>query len=273
MVDLDDAAALAALDAGDMLGTVAALPEHVAAGYAAGLATDRSARARRCHVGRVLRDGRLRGRRRHLAADLPRPAPVPVDVNRTPVLPEYAGPHTLAIVSSFSGGTARDARRRSRRRSAAGAGSLAITSGGRAGELCAASTRSPMASVPGGLPAACRPRPSRPSRCSARSRPRGSCRRSPTTSQDAADVDAARRAGSAPTSRSPTTRRRSSPPGWATAVAVVWGAEGIGAVAAMRWKTQINENGKVPAWHAAMSELDHNEVVGWVPPYGERCTP
>jgi glucose/mannose-6-phosphate isomerase len=51
-------------------------------------------------------------------------------------------------------------------------------------------------------------------------------------------------------------------------VAVVWGADGIGAVAAMRWKTQCNENGKVPAWHAAMSELDHNEVVGWVRPYG-----
>ena len=49
---------------------------------------------------------------------------------------------------------------------------------------------------------------------------------------------------------------------------MIWGAEGVGAVAAMRWKTQLNENGKVPAWHAAMSELDHNEVVGWVRPYG-----
>ena len=49
---------------------------------------------------------------------------------------------------------------------------------------------------------------------------------------------------------------------------VVWGAEGIGALAAMRWKTQFNENGKVPAWHSSMSELDHNEVVGWVEPYG-----
>jgi glucose/mannose-6-phosphate isomerase len=51
-------------------------------------------------------------------------------------------------------------------------------------------------------------------------------------------------------------------------IAVCWGAEGIGAVAAMRWKTQLNENGKVPAWNAAMSELNHNEVVGWVRPSG-----
>jgi len=38
-VDLDDAAAIAALDTGDMLGTVAALGEHIEAGYASGLAT------------------------------------------------------------------------------------------------------------------------------------------------------------------------------------------------------------------------------------------
>ena len=46
-------------------------------------------------------------------------------------------------------------------------------------------------------------------------------------------------------------------------VPVIWGAEGIGAVAAARWKTQMNENAKVPAFAAALPELDHNEVVGW----------
>ncbi len=51
-------------------------------------------------------------------------------------------------------------------------------------------------------------------------------------------------------------------------VPVIWGAEGIGAVAAMRWKTQMNENGKIPAFWSSMSELDHNEVVGWTAPYG-----
>jgi glucose/mannose-6-phosphate isomerase len=38
----------------------------------------------------------------------------------------------------------------------------------------------------------------------------------------------------------------------------------------MRWKTQLNENGKIPAFAASMSELDHNEVVGWTQPYGGR---
>jgi len=46
-------------------------------------------------------------------------------------------------------------------------------------------------------------------------------------------------------------------------VAVVYGGSGVGAVAANRWKTQINENGKTPAYWSALPELDHNEIVGW----------
>ena len=49
---------------------------------------------------------------------------------------------------------------------------------------------------------------------------------------------------------------------------VIWGADGIGSVAAARWKTQMNENGKMPAFWSSMSELDHNEVVGWTEPFG-----
>ncbi|MGE5460723.1 MAG: SIS domain-containing protein, partial [Solirubrobacterales bacterium] len=37
----------------------------------------------------------------------------------------------------------------------------------------------------------------------------------------------------------------------------------LAAVAAARWKTQMNENGKTPAFASALPELDHNEVVGW----------
>lgn len=44
---------------------------------------------------------------------------------------------------------------------------------------------------------------------------------------------------------------------------VIYGCEGVSAVAAIRWKTQINENSKSPAYSQAFSELDHNEIVGW----------
>ncbi len=33
---------------------------------------------------------------------------------------------------------------------------------------------------------------------------------------------------------------------------------------AYRWKCQINENAKLPAFHGELPELDHNEICGWV---------
>jgi glucose/mannose-6-phosphate isomerase len=32
---------------------------------------------------------------------------------------------------------------------------------------------------------------------------------------------------------------------------------------AYRWKTQLNQNAKLPAFSSELPELDHNEVVGW----------
>jgi glucose/mannose-6-phosphate isomerase len=46
-------------------------------------------------------------------------------------------------------------------------------------------------------------------------------------------------------------------------ITVVYGATGIAATAAGRWKTQINENSKAPAYWSAFPELNHNELVGW----------
>jgi glucose/mannose-6-phosphate isomerase len=46
------------------------------------------------------------------------------------------------------------------------------------------------------------------------------------------------------------------------AVPLVYGAQSTAAVA-YRWKCQLNENAKVPAYWAALPELDHNEIVGF----------
>ncbi|MGZ5325698.1 MAG: bifunctional phosphoglucose/phosphomannose isomerase [Solirubrobacterales bacterium] len=46
------------------------------------------------------------------------------------------------------------------------------------------------------------------------------------------------------------------------ATAVIYGS-GLTAPVAYRWKTQLNENGKVPAFAAQMPEADHNEIAGW----------
>ncbi len=44
---------------------------------------------------------------------------------------------------------------------------------------------------------------------------------------------------------------------------VIYGAGGIGSVAASRWKTQCNENAKVPAFAGVVPEMGHNDISGW----------
>jgi glucose/mannose-6-phosphate isomerase len=48
----------------------------------------------------------------------------------------------------------------------------------------------------------------------------------------------------------------------AGSVPVVYGAGPADAVA-RRWKAQINENAKLPAFHSTLPEADHNEILGW----------
>ena len=45
-------------------------------------------------------------------------------------------------------------------------------------------------------------------------------------------------------------------------VPVITGAD-LTAPVARRWKTQINENAKIPAFYSELPEADHNEICGW----------
>ncbi|HYI61597.1 MAG TPA: SIS domain-containing protein [Acidimicrobiales bacterium] len=44
---------------------------------------------------------------------------------------------------------------------------------------------------------------------------------------------------------------------------IAYGAGALGEAAATRWKTQVNENAKTPAFANVLPELCHNEIVGW----------
>lgn len=44
---------------------------------------------------------------------------------------------------------------------------------------------------------------------------------------------------------------------------IVYGGNGLGGLAAERWKTQFNDNAKVAAFANQAPELTHNEVCGW----------
>ncbi|MGI8850802.1 MAG: SIS domain-containing protein [Acidimicrobiales bacterium] len=46
-------------------------------------------------------------------------------------------------------------------------------------------------------------------------------------------------------------------------IPLIHGGGAVGATAAQRWKTQVNENAKAPAFWSSQPELCHNEVCGW----------
>jgi glucose/mannose-6-phosphate isomerase len=52
---------------------------------------------------------------------------------------------------------------------------------------------------------------------------------------------------------------------WRERVPLIYGGEVTEAVA-RRWKTQINENAKQPAFWDVLPELHHNEIMGWESP-------
>jgi glucose/mannose-6-phosphate isomerase len=52
-------------------------------------------------------------------------------------------------------------------------------------------------------------------------------------------------------------------------IPIVYGGGALGGVAAYRWKCDVNENAKAPAFWNQYPELDHNEICGW----GQHASP
>ncbi len=46
-------------------------------------------------------------------------------------------------------------------------------------------------------------------------------------------------------------------------IPLIYGGGALGGVAAYRWKCDMNENAKAPAFWHQYPELDHNEICGW----------
>jgi glucose/mannose-6-phosphate isomerase len=185
---------------------------------------------------------------------------VPIVVIRSPELPEWVGPHTLVVASSYSGDTAEtlagfeEAIRR-------GARVVAVTSGGELGRRAEALALGRVV-VPGGF----QPRAALGYLAFGTLGALEAAGLLPPLGADVEECVAQLRAIAdqmapvVPTSINPAKQLAEAID---ERVPVIWGADGIGAVAAARWKTQMNENAKVPAWASALPELDHNEVVGW----------
>jgi glucose/mannose-6-phosphate isomerase len=264
-VDLDDHAAVRSHDPGGMLAAIGELGSDCRQGYATGVSAAElpdpaDVRSVVCcgMGGSAVAGDVLRSVFRDRIG-------VPIEVNRSPELPEHAGPHSLVVVSSYSGNTSetlaafREARKR-------GCRSIVVTSGGAMADE-ASEAGVPVVLVPGGF----QPRAALGWLAFTTLGALEAAGLLPPLAEDVAEAAGeieARAAACGPDSPAGENPAKQLAEAVGARIPVIWGAEGIGAAAAARWKTQCNENGKMPAWGASMSELDHNEVVGWTEPFG-----
>ena len=185
--------------------------------------------------------------------------PVPAAVVRGYHLPGWVGPETLVVVASYSGQTeealacAEQARSR-------GCAPVCISSGGSLGAL-AEREGLPLVAVPGGG----QPRAAvgvLSMSVLAALEAAGLCH------EHADDVDGAAAQLEAdnellgPESEDEQNPAKSLARRLENRLAVVYGA-GATAPVARRWKGQVNENAKAPAFFNELPELDHNELMGW----------
>jgi glucose/mannose-6-phosphate isomerase len=260
LIDLDDPAALRAADPDGMLDAVLALAERSREGYRIGLETgglplgEGVTAVAVCGMGGSAVAGDV------LAALAAPRLRTPVVVVRTPELPEFCGPHTLVVASTYSGDTA-ETLELFEEAVVRGCRIVPVTSGGalarRANELDLGCVM-----LPGGAP----PRAAIGWSLLATLGALESIGVLPSLAADldeaVAEIDAVA-ATDGPDSPLAVNRSKVLARSIGERTPVVWGAEGIAAVAAVRMKTQFNENAKIPAFAATMPELDHNDVEGW----------
>jgi glucose/mannose-6-phosphate isomerase len=186
---------------------------------------------------------------------------VPVQAVKGDRLPGFVGPGTLLVAVSFSGNTA-ETLSAVEQGVAAGARVVAVASGGALAEL-ARGRGGPLVTVaapPGRMPRAALWSLLVPV-CSAAE---GAGVLPPLHDEvlaaaDALDAEAAALGPAVPTDANPA---KQAAVRLLDRLPVVWGSGQLGAVAATRFRTQCNENAKIPVVSAALPEADHNDVMG-----------
>jgi glucose/mannose-6-phosphate isomerase len=185
-------------------------------------------------------------------------ATAPITTMRGYELPDWVGPDTLVVCASYSGNT-EETLHCFERAGAAGAPRVAVTTGGKLAEAARTAGDVPVIGVPAGM------------------QPRAAVVYMTVTALQCAEL-----AGAAPSLRSEIEEAaalaRELAGDWgpdvdqsyAKAIAraiegripVVYGGRTTTAVA-RRWRAQLNENAKLPAFFGDLPEAHHNEVVGW----------
>lgn len=189
--------------------------------------------------------------------------PIPVLVNRDYNLPGFVNEDTLFIAVSYSGNTEEtlQAYRHAKSRRAQ---VLAISSGGRLTEQ-ARLDGFPVVSIPGGLS----PRAASGFLLAPLLLSLESLGMLPDVKGDIAEtvgVLESLRDLLQPGQRGPDNPARVIAGTIKQAIPVIWGSANCTEAAALRWKAQINENAKSPAYYNIFPELNHNEIVGFEAP-------
>jgi glucose/mannose-6-phosphate isomerase len=261
---LDDPARIEAVDPGGMLGIAEATADHWRDGYARARAASLDHIPDHAHLTGVVVCGMGgSGIAGDVAACLASErGSMPVVVVKGYRLPAFAGPSTLVVLSSYSGSTEEtlECFEQAHHREAPVA---IVSSGGRLAELAHAHD-APMVTLPAGM----MPRAAFPYLASA---PLAILERIGVLGDltgDLVETDEVIREQTSALGREVEAERNPAKQLAASLldrIPLVWGQEGPLAVAAGRWKTQLNENAKVPAFSSVLSELGHNEVMGYDP--------
>jgi glucose/mannose-6-phosphate isomerase len=247
------------LDSQGMFEATAALPDHVREAALRAKGLDRLPDGRRVEQVVLLGMGGSGMAGEVVAAAAAPTLPVPVLVSKSYECPAFVGNGSLVFAISASGNTeetvqaATDA-------AVAGAHLVIVAGGGKLAEL-GRHWEVPVVEVPTDIP---QPRAA----LGAMAVPPlvvldeiGLYRGAQTWIDDAVDQLSRRRdelAGAGESSAAAQVARRIG-----STLALVHGGGAIGGVAAQRWKTQINENAKAPAFWSVQPELCHNEIAGW----------
>lgn len=185
---------------------------------------------------------------------------VPVVVVSSASLPSFVGPRTLVLAVSFSG-TTRATLAATSAALEAGASVVAVTGAGPLASL-AAGAGAPVIGPPPGLPAVSRGRSALGATvvplllvCDQLGLLRDVRPHLAATVAQLARRSAELSGGSGISAHLAQLLGRTIP--------LIHGASGLGAVAARRWKTQVNENAKTPAFSGVQPDVCHNEVCGF----------
>ena len=189
--------------------------------------------------------------------------PVPINVYREYDVPAYVGPSTLVVASSYSGNT-EETLSACRAAAERGAAIVAITTGGVLARW-AEGRGWPLIRIPGGLaPRAALGYSLVPlllllARVGLVADKRAELEEAITVLRSLRSELAPEVPAEGNLAKQLALRLHGKLP-------LIYGTGGWRGAVAYRWKCQINENAKAPAWCNTFPELNHNETVGWEVP-------